>query len=97
MKSFQLVALAALPTLTATGALGFQGEEYPQPPAPFQSTQSRAEVRTQALNPVKISNGGTGVLNAPSTADRATVRAGAIAIAPQGAGAYGEISDAKKK
>jgi hypothetical protein len=76
--------------LTAFGTQAFQGEQNPLPPQPFQSTQSRAEIRAQARNPVQISNGGTGIQAQPNMADRATVRAGARAIAAEGAATYGE-------
>ena len=89
--TFPRIAVASLLALCATGALAFQGEEYPTPPAPFQSIKPRAEVQAEARNPVKISNGGTGVLVNAGQADRASVRAGAVAISPQGAAAYGDV------
>lgn len=49
-----------------------------------------AAVQAQARTPVQISNGGTGVRAPISVADRATVRAGARAIAANGAATYGE-------
>jgi hypothetical protein len=89
------MAFATFATLAlSTGAQAFQGEQNPLPPAPFQSTQSRAEVQAQARQPLQISNGGTGV--AQRTAghvDRAAVRASALGITRQGAAAYGEVSD----
>lgn len=86
------IAISALCGLSAIGAQAFQGEQNPLPPPPFQSMQSRAEVRSQALQPVQISNGGTGVAARVGMADRAQVRAGARAITPEGAAAYGDTS-----
>jgi len=87
------MAFATFATLVlGTGAQAFQGEQNPLPPAPFQSTQSRAEVQAQARQPLQIGNGGTGV--APRTAghvDRAAVRASALGITRQGAATYGEV------
>ncbi|MDM0073932.1 DUF4148 domain-containing protein [Variovorax sp. J2P1-59] len=77
-------------SLAAFGAQAFQGEQNPLPPQPFQSTLSRADVRAQARTPVQISNGGTGVQPRTQMADRATVRAGARAIAAEGAATYGD-------
>lgn len=84
------IALAALGSLAAFAAQAFQGEQNPLPPPPFQSTLSRAAVQAQARTPVQISNGGTGVRAPISLADRATVRAGARAVAANGAATYGE-------
>ena len=84
------IALAALGSLAALAAQAFQGEQNPLPPPPFQSTLSRAAVQAQARTPVQISNGGTGVRAPISLADRATVRAGARAVAANGAATYGE-------
>ncbi|RZL89079.1 MAG: DUF4148 domain-containing protein [Variovorax sp.] len=86
----KLIAVAALGTLAALGAQAFQGEQNPLPPPPFQSTQSRAAIKAEARTPVPISNGGTGVQAPTGMADRATVRAGARAIAANGAATYGE-------
>lgn len=75
----------------AAGAQAFQGEESPNPPAPFQSTLSRAQVQAQARDAQPIGNGSTGVLRPtdPRT-DRAAVRAGAAAAARRGSAFYGE-------
>lgn len=86
------IAIAALCGLSAFGAQAFQGEQNPLPPQPFQSMQSRAEVRTQALQPMQISNGGTGVAARVGMADRAQVRAGARAITSEGAATYGDTT-----
>ena len=84
--------VAALCVLSACGAQAFQGEQNPLPPLPFQSTQARAEVRTQAMEPIQISNGGSGVASRVARADRAEVRAGARAITSRGAAAYGDTT-----
>lgn len=91
-KSIAFATFAALGL--ATGAQAFQGEQNPLPPAPFQSTQSRAEVQAQARQPLQISNGGTGVA-APraGTTDRAAVHAGALGVTRQGSATYGEVTD----
>ena len=86
------IAIAALCGLSAIGAQAFQGEQNPLPPPPFQSMQSRAEVRTQALQPMQIRNGGTGVAARVGMADRAQVRAGARAITREGAATYGDTT-----
>lgn len=85
-------AIAALCGLSAFGAQAFQGEQNPLPPQPFQSMQSRADVRTQALQPMRISNGGTGAAARVGMADRAQVRAGARAITSEGAATYGDTT-----
>jgi hypothetical protein len=92
--NFSTLLLAASAAFAATtGAQAFQGEQNPLPPAPFQSTLSRAEVQAQARQPMKISNGGTGVLRPTAgNVDRAAVRASAMGITRQGAAAYGEAS-----
>ena len=89
------IALAALATLAFAGsAQAFQGEQNPLPPAPFQSTLSRAQVQADARQPLQISNGGTGVTQARSgNVDRNTVRASALSITRQGAATYGEVTD----
>ncbi|SEK15584.1 hypothetical protein SAMN05216567_11677 [Variovorax sp. OK605] len=91
----QSIALAAFATLAfAGGAHAFQGEQNPLPPAPFQSTMSRADVQAQAAQPYRISNGGTGVARPTAgNVDRNTVRASALGITRQGAATYGEVTD----
>jgi hypothetical protein len=84
------IALAALGSLAALAAQAFQGEQNPLPPPPFQSSLSRAQVQAEARTPLRISNGGTGVRAPISLADRAAVRAGARAVAANGAATYGE-------
>lgn len=86
------IAIAALCVLPAFGTQAFQGEQNPLPPSPFESTQTRAEVRAQAMQPMKISNGGTAVAARVDRADRAEVRAGARAITAKGAATYGDTT-----
>ena len=91
MKRMSL-PLAALALLAATSAQAFQGEQSPNPPAPFQSVQSRAEVQAQARRAQPIGNGGTGVLRSTAgNVDRESVRAGAVAAARRGSASYGTI------
>jgi len=93
-KSIAFATFAAL--ALSSGAHAFQGEQNPLPPAPFQSTLSRAQVQAQARQPLQISNGGTGVASQTTgDTDRAAARASALGIAPQGAAAYGEVTDRK--
>jgi len=89
------IALASFATLAlSTGAQAFQGEQNPLPPAPFQSTLSRAQVQADARQPLQISNGGTGVARATaSNVDRAAVRTGALGITRAGAATYGDVTD----
>ncbi len=87
--NIQRIAITALAGFTVFGAQAFQGEESNLPPQPFQSMRSRAEVRAEALKPVQITNGGTGVAKPSTMADREKVRAGARAIASEGAALYG--------
>lgn len=87
------IVISSIAAFAALGAQAFQGELSPLPPQPFQSMQSRADVRAQAVRPVQITNGGTGVLAIQSTTDRAAVRAAAVAATRDGSANYGEISD----
>ena len=91
MKRMSL-SLAALALVAASGAQAFQGEQNPNPPAPFQPTLSRAEVQAQAQRVQPIGNGGTGVQRQTAgTIDRAAVRAGAVAAARRGSASYGTL------
>jgi len=92
----KLIVITAISAFAAISAHAFQGQQNPLPPQPFQSTLSRSEVAAGARQPLVIKNGGTGVLqtNGPSV-DRASVRAGAVAITRDGAATYGEVTDRK--
>lgn len=87
--NIQRIAITALAGFTVFGAQAFQGEQNNLQPQPFESMRSRAEVRAEALKPVQITNGGTGVAQPTSMANRDQVRAGARAIASDGAALYG--------
>lgn len=90
--TLRLISIAAL--AFTGGAHAFQGEQNPLPPAPFQSSLTRAQVQQQALQPLQISNGGTGVARPTAgNVDRAAVRASAVGITRQGAATYGEVTD----
>jgi hypothetical protein len=89
----KLIATAAFASLAVFSAQAFQGEQSPLPPQPFHSTLSRAEVQAQALHPMKIGNGSSGVMAPAGMADRAVVREGARAIAANGAATYGDFSN----
>lgn len=84
--------LAALCITTALSSQAFQGEQNPLPPPPFQPMLKRADVRAQSSQPLQIGNGGTGVAAQRGMADRAQVRAGALAVARQGAATYGDTT-----
>jgi hypothetical protein len=91
------IALATFATLAlSTGAQAFQGEQNPLPPAPFQSTLSRAQVQADARQPLKISNGGTGRASGTQRQHRPRGSPCARAhssITRQGAATYGEVTD----
>ncbi|AVQ83721.1 MULTISPECIES: DUF4148 domain-containing protein [Variovorax] len=89
------IALAVFATLAFAGsAQAFQGEQNPLPPAPFQSTMSRAQVQADARQPFRVTNGGTGALQArDGSTDRGAVRQSALSITRQGAATYGEVTD----
>lgn len=87
--NIQRIAITALASFTVFGAQAFQGEQNNLQPQPFESMRSRAEVRAEALKPVQITNGGTGVAKPTSMANRDQVRAEARAIASDGAALYG--------
>ena len=90
----KLIAIAALSGFAAFGAHAFQGEQNPLPPQPFQSTLDRSTVQADARMPMKISNGGTGVMaSRNSGTDRAAVKASAVAVTGAGAATYGEVTD----
>lgn len=90
----KLIAIAAFSAFAAVGAHAFEGEENPLPPQQFQSMQSRSAVAAGARHPYVITNGSTGVLQTNgSSVDRASVRAGAVAITREGAALYGNVTD----
>ncbi len=91
MKTAHIFAIAAL----SAAAFGAHADEADgsQFAAQIDSQRSRAEVQAEARNPVKISNGSTGVFTLPqSVADRAEVRAAAAAAVRNGTIPQGEMT-----
>lgn len=91
MKTAHILAIAALSTV----AFGAHADEADgsQFAVQVESQRSRAEVQAEARNPVKISNGSTGVFTlAQPMADRAEVRAAAAAAVRSGAIPQGEMT-----
>lgn len=93
MNTRTITLAAAVATLAFAGsAQAFQGEQNPLPPAPFQSTLMRSQVQAEARQPLHISNGGTGVMQARTgTVDRMQVRAAAVEAAREGSANYGTL------
>ncbi|VTU36649.1 DUF4148 domain-containing protein [Variovorax sp. PBL-E5] len=87
------ITFAALATLAFAGAAqAYQGEQSPLPPAPFQSTLTRAQVQVEARQPLHISNGGTGAMGLRTgNVERAGVRATAVEAAREGSANYGKL------
>lgn len=91
MKTTQLFAVAAFSALAAFGAHADEADGS-QFAVQFNSTRSVAEVRAEALTPVKISNGGTGFVGVTTSGlERSVVRAKAIAALRNGEIPQGEI------
>jgi hypothetical protein len=91
MKTTQLFAVAAFSTLAAFGARADEADGS-QFAVQFNSTRSVAEVRAEALTPVKISNGSTGFVGVTNSGlERSAVRAKAIAALRNGEIPQGEI------
>ena len=81
MNTKTIAIAAVLTAFASAGAHAYQGEEGNLPPASFVSNASRAAVRAEALNPVRITNAGTGVMAPKGNADRASVQRDARAAA----------------
>lgn len=91
MKTTKLFAIAALSTLAAFGAHADEADSS-QFAVQFKSTRSVAEVRAEAVNPVKTSNGGTGFIGVTNSGlERSTVRAQAISALRNGEIPQGEV------
>lgn len=91
MKTTKLFAVAALSAFAAFGAHADEADGS-QFAASVTSTRSVAEVRAEALNPVKISNGSTGFVGVTNSGlERSTVRAQAIAALRDGEIPQGEL------
>ena len=91
MNATQLLSIAALTTLAAFSAHA-EGGDTSQHGYDFKSTRTVAEVKAEARNPVRISNGSTGVLTMPQSGlDKAAVRAEAASALRAGKISSGEI------
>ena len=91
MKTAKLFALAALSAFAAFGAHADEADAS-QFSAAITSTRSAAEVRTEALSPIKISNGSTGFVGVTQSGlQRDAVRAQAISTLRNGEIPQGEI------
>jgi hypothetical protein len=86
-----LVALGSAACTFAGSAFAFQGEEYPQAPPAFESTRTRAEVQAEALNPLPVSEGGTGVMTVQSQMTREQVQRQAVMATHDGTAFYSEM------
>ncbi len=92
MNTSKFFAIAALATVASFGAHADEADGS-QFGIQFNSTRSVAEVRTEALNPVKTSNGSTGFVGVTNSGlDRSTVRAKAVAALRNGEIPQGEAS-----
>lgn len=90
MKATHLFAIAAL-AFAAAGAHADEadGSQYG---VKVQSTRSLAEVRAEAMNPVRISNGGTGYIGLTQSGVSAdAVKAQAVQSARTGMTSRGEM------
>jgi hypothetical protein len=82
MNAAKYLAVAALATLAAVASVGAQADEADasQYAIQFHGTRSRAEVQAEAVKAtgdrsIELASAGPQTLTAPSTTDRATVRA----------------------
>ena len=92
MKTTKLFAVTAFAAFAAFGAHADEADSS-QFAIQFNSTRSVAEVRAEALNPVKISNGSTGFIGVTNSGlERSIVRAQAISALHNGEIAQGEMS-----
>lgn len=91
MKTTKLFAVAALSAFAAFAAHADEADGS-QFAISVNSTRSVAEVKAEALNPVKISNGSTGFIGVTNSGlDRSTVHAQAISALRNGEIPQGEI------
>jgi hypothetical protein len=91
MKTTKLFAVAALSAFAAFGAHADEADAS-QFSVTVTSTRSAAEVKAEALNPIKISNGSTGFVGVTQSGlQRSTVRAQAISALHNGEIPQGEI------
>ncbi len=87
----KIIATAAISAFAAISAHAFQGEANPLPPKPFQSMQTRAEVKAGAYNPLTVSETQVGQKATVGERNRADVKAGAKAAARYGVEAWGNV------
>ena len=91
MKTTKLFAVAALSAFAAFGAHADEADGS-QFAVSVNSTRSVAEVKAEALTPLKISNGSTGFIGQTSSSlDRGTVRTQAISALRNGEIPQGEV------
>ena len=91
MKTTKLFAVAALSAFAAFGAHADEADAS-QFSVTVTSARSAAEVKAEALNPIKISNGSTGFVGVTQSGlQRDTVRTQAISALLNGEIPQGEI------
>ena len=91
MKTTHLFAVTAFATLAAFGAHADEADGS-QFGITVQSTRAAAEVRAEAMSPVRISNGGTGYIGLTNSAtSSAAVKAQGAQSARAGQTSKGEI------
>jgi hypothetical protein len=91
MKTTQLLAIAAFAGVAAFSAHADEadGSQYP---LKFNSTRAAADVKAEAMNPVRITNGGTGFVGVTmSNVSAQAVRDEAIQSARRGETTRGEM------
>ncbi len=90
MQISKLLAVTALATFASFGAYADEADGSDRA-LQFTSTRTASEVRAEALNPVKISNGSTGVMAlADSNVDRQALRNETIMAVRAGQTSQGE-------
>jgi len=91
MKTTHLFAITAFAAFAAAGAHADEADAS-QFSVKVQSTRGVAEVRAEAMNPVRISNGGTGYIGLTNSAtNSASVKAQGAQSARAGQTSKGEI------
>ncbi len=92
MQISKLFAVAAFATFASFGAYADEADGSDRA-LQFTSTRTAAEVRAEALNPIKISNGSTGVfaLEGSSSVDRMALRKQTLMALRDGQTSHGEI------
>ncbi|MGA0569917.1 DUF4148 domain-containing protein [Variovorax sp. VNK109] len=98
MKTSRILAVSALSLsmMASFGVAHADEADGSQLPLNTTSMRARADVQAEAMNPVKITNGGTGVLAPRDTVtSREAVRNEAIAAARQNQIPYGELGNSE--